>query len=264
MSEPLVTAGFDPATGIGRITFNRPDVLNALNVAMARDFLAAVQDVTGRQGLRCIILSGAGRAFVAGGDVASFAGGAEKAGPVVDALLDALNPAIAALRTADAPVVASVRGAAAGAGLSLMMAADLVVAAEGSRFLMAYDRLGTSPDCGATWFAPRLLGRARTMELILLGTTLDAAQALSWGLVNEVVAADALDARVEELAARLAAGPTLAYGKSKRLVDAALGAPLADQLEAERAAFLAGTVTADFAEGTSAFVAKRAAAFTGK
>ncbi|KFI32577.1 enoyl-CoA hydratase [Haematobacter missouriensis] len=260
----LVLTDFDAESGIARIAFNRPEVLNALNVPLARAFLAAVREVTALQGLRAIVLGGEGRAFVAGGDVASFAGGPERAVPVVNDLLDALNPAIVALRRVDAPVIAAVRGAAAGAGLSLMMAADIIVAATGTKFLMAYEKLGSSPDCGATWFAPRLLGRARTMELLLMGRVLDAEAARDWGLINEVVPADDLDSRVQGLAETLARGPTRAFGQSKRLIDEAEHVTLAEQLEKERAAFLAGTGTADFAEGTAAFTAKRTPVFTGR
>ena len=260
----LILTDFDGETGIARIAFNRPEVLNALNVPLARAFLAAVREVVALKGVRAIVLTGEGRAFVAGGDVASFAGGPDVAVPVVNDLLDALNPAIVALRRADAPVIAAVRGAAAGAGLSLMMAADIVVAAAGTKFLMAYEKLGSSPDCGATWFAPRLIGRARTMELLLMGRVLDAETARDWGLINEVVPPDDLDTRVRALAETLAQGPTLAFGQSKRLVDEAERTILAEQLEKERAAFLAGTGTADFAEGTAAFTAKRTPAFIGR
>lgn len=263
MSEPLVLSTFDTATGIGRITLNRPEVLNALDAATARDFLAAVRTVTAEKGLRAILISAAGRAFLAGGDVASFRAGPKTPSAVLNDILDAMHPAITALRSCDAPVVAAVHGAAAGAGLSLVMTADVVVAAEGTRFLMAYDKIGASPDCGATWLAPRLLGRARAMELLILGAQIDAAKAVDWGLIHAAVPAEELAARAEAITAQIAAGPTHAYGNSRRLVDAAFANPFAAHIEAERAAFLSCATTADFDEGTAAFVEKRKPAFRG-
>lgn len=257
--QPVIDS-FDEETGIAVLTFNRPEVLNALDVPTAVAFRAAVERCVAREGVRCLVLKGAGRAFVAGGDVASFGPDPER---VVNALLDALHPAILALRACPAPVVAVVQGAAAGAGLSLVLGADLVLASDRARFLLAYDRLGTTPDCGATWFLPRRVGRERAFALMLLGRDLDAAAAREAGLVTEVVPADELEARSDAVIRRIAAGPTLAYGRYKRLIDEGSGPSLAGQLEAERAAFLASTRTADFREGVAAFLARRPAAFRG-
>ncbi len=255
-----VIATFDPATGIGRLTFNRPDVLNAIDVPTAMALHDGVRSLVAESRLRCIVLAGAGRAFVAGGDIASFA--AEPA-RTVNELLDALHPAILALRATPAPVLAVVQGAAAGAGLSLVLGADLVIASDRARFVIAYDRVGASPDCGGTWFLPRKVGRGRAFEMMLLGQALDAEAARAAGIVSVVVPAAELDQRANELARRVAAGPTGAYGRFKRLVDDALAAPLDQHLEAERNAFLASTATADFREGTAAFIAKREPMFKG-
>lgn len=262
VQSPPVLAEVDPETGIARISFNRPDVLNAINVATARAFLDAVRFVTADPTVRCIVLSGEGRAFVAGGDVAAFAEDLPKASWVIDALLDAIHPAILALRSSSAPVVAAVRGVAAGAGLSLVLGADFVIATEDARFLVAYDKIGAAPDCGGTWFLPRRVGRARAFELMLLGTTLDAAAARDFGIVNEIVEMAGLDKRAREVAARITSGPTSAYGAFKALMDNDM--PLAQHLEAERAAFIKSTRTADFQEGVSAFVDKRRPLFTGQ
>ncbi len=261
MSEPPVTRAFDSATGIARITFNRPEVLNAIDVPTALAFRDAVDAVVAEERLRCIVLAGAGRAFVAGGDVASFAADPAR---TVDALLDALHPAILAMRACPAPVLAAVQGASAGAGLSLVLGADLVVASETARFVIAYDRIGVSPDCGGTWFLPRKVGRTCAFELMLLGRNLDAEAAREVGIVSEVVPAAELDATVDEMARRIASGPTAAFGRFKRLVDDALAAPLARHLEDERRAFLAATETADFREGVEAFLGKREPAFQGR
>jgi len=264
MSEELVLTKVDPGTGLARIALNRPSVLNALSVPLSRAFLKAVREVTERSDVRAILLSGEGRAFLAGGDLAAFGAEPERGDAVVNELLDLIHPAILALRAFDAPVIAAVQGVAAGAGLSIVLAADLVVAAEDARFLIAYDKVGTSPDCGATWFLPRKVGTARAAELMLLGESLSAPDALTAGIVNRVVPAAELAAQSEALALKVAAGPTRAFGAYRRLVDAALERPLAAQLEAEREAFASGTRTEDFREGVAAFLAKRPAAFKGR
>lgn len=258
----LVKTEFDSTTGIGQLVLNRPEVLNALDVPTAQAFLAAVRDLTAQPGLRLIVLTGAGRAFAAGGDVASFvADGIDHAPRVIHALLDALNPAILALRQHPAPVITAVRGAAAGAGLSLALSGDLILAEERARFVVAYDRIGAPPDCGMSWFLPRRVGRGRAFQMMLTGATLTAAEALSAGLIDQTAPADQFDAMVEDLVRRVAAGPTQAYGHYKALMDGALD--LAGHLEAERQGFVACTATADFAEGVAAFVEKRAPQFSG-
>jgi len=249
---------FDRETGIAHITFNRPDVLNAIDIATAKAFRDAVLRITARDDLRCIVLAGAGRAFVAGGDVQSFQAEPAK---VVDALLEALHPTVMALRTCPAPVLAVVQGSAAGAGLSLALAADYLLAGDKARFVIAYDRIGASPDCGGTWFLPRKVGRRTAFAMMLLSPVLDAGAALEAGIVSEVVPGEDLDARAAELARIIASGPTLALGHFKRLLDSAFATPLAQHLEAERAAFIASTRTSDFAEGVSAFIQKRKPTF---
>lgn len=253
----------DLATGVVTLTVNRPEVLNAIDVPTAQAISAAVLTLQGDTTVRCIVLRGAGRAFVAGGDLARFAEDFEQAGTVVNELLDALHPAIEILTTHDAPVLASVHGAVAGAGLSLMLACDLVVAAEGTRFLSAYDRIGASPDCGATWLLPRVLGPRKAMELYLLGETWSSEQAERYGLINRVVAADQLQTETEKLARRLASGPTRAYAAYKRLARESANATLPEHLEQERAAFIAATKTADFRIGVTAFLNKQPATFQG-
>jgi len=250
--------------GVARIEFNRPEVLNALDVALATAFRDAVETAAATPGIRCFLLAGAGRAFLAGGDVASFGADFGKSADVVDALLDALHPAILALRSHDAPVVAAVRGVAAGAGLSLALNADYLLAEEAARFVVAYDKVGAAPDCGGTWFLPRRVGRGTAMRLMLLGEPLTAQAALGCGIADEIVAGADLDRRAAEIAARIASGPTRAYGNFKRLVDAAEGPSLAEHLEAERRAFRSATRTADFREGVTAFIEKRKPVFRGE
>jgi 2-(1,2-epoxy-1,2-dihydrophenyl)acetyl-CoA isomerase len=249
--------------GIATITIDRPERLNAIDTATARALATAARAVTRAAGVRAIVLRGAGRAFAAGGDVTEFAADPTAAADVIDAILDAAHAAVLALHHHDAPVIAAVQGVAAGAGFSLVLGADLVVAAEGARFLCAYDRIGAPPDCGMTWFLPRKVGPAKAAELMYLSAELTAAEAQAAGIVNRVVAAEALEAEVAALAARVAAGPTRAFGAFKRGLAFAATATLEATLEAERRAFAATTRTADFAEGTGAFLARRKAAFRG-
>jgi len=259
---PNVLTEFDPKTGIGRLTLNRPEVLNALDAATAQDFLSAVRALTCREGLRAIVLTGAGRAFAAGGDVATFtANGVERAPEVIHALLDPLNTAIIALRQHPAPVITAVKGVAAGAGLSLALSGDLIVAEERARFVVAYDRVGAPPDCGMSWFLPRRVGRGMAFDMMLTGRTLTAAEALDCRLVDRVESADTFVAATVALVERVASGPTQAFGHYKTLMDSDLG--FADHLETERRAFVATTRTADFAEGVAAFTTRRDPVFTG-
>ena len=260
----LAELQIDTATGVATIRVNRPEVLNAIDVPTAQAIRDAVLPLDGDARVRCIVLCGAGRAFIAGGDLARFADDFDRAPEVLDGLLDALHLAILTLRRHRAPVLASVHGAVAGAGLSLMAACDLAVAAQGTRFLVAYDRIGASPDCGGTWFLPRVLGERRAAQFMYLSQGWDAETAERYGLVNEVVAADALAARTQQLAQQIASGPTAAFGAYKRLSRQGLDDDgLAAHLEQEREAWRAATHTQDFREGVSAFLAKRPARFTG-
>lgn len=249
------------AGAIATLSFNRPGALNAIDVPMATALLSAVRAIAEDDSVRCVVLRGAGKGFMAGGDLATL-----RADPVQGAkdLLTPLNEAVALLATIDAPVIAQVHGVAAGAGLSLMLQADFVLAAEGTRFNLAYINLGTSCDVGASWALPRLVGLRRALEIALLGDTYTAQDAERMGLVNRVVPAAALDAAVQELAQRLAGGPTLAYGHMRRLMRNAFDHDLPTQLAAEGDAFVACARSADLPEGIEAFHAKRPAAFQGR
>ena len=181
MTHPLL---FSRADGIATLQFNRPAQLNALDVPTAQALLAAVQEIAADRSVRAVLLKGAGRAFVAGGDLATL-----QANPVQGAqdLLEPLNAAVTLLHGLDAPVIAQVHGAAAGAGLSLMLMCDFVLAAEGTKFNLAYINLGTSCDVGASWALPRLVGLRQALEIALLGEGFDAAEALRLGLINRVL-----------------------------------------------------------------------------
>lgn len=259
MTDPVI---LERIGAIARLRLNRPERLNAMDRDMAEALAAAVEGLGDDPAVRVIVLSGEGRAFMAGGDVATFAGeGFENR---IDATIRAFHRAVLALRDTDKPVLASLQGAVAGAGLGLALACDLAIAAAGTRFTMAYSRIGTSVDGGSSAWLPRMVGLRRAMELALLSDGLDAAEALRLGLVNRVVPDEALAAETEALAQRLADGPTVAYGRIKRLLRDGHAADLAEQLEAERHAFLDCAASEDFAEGVAAFLTKRQPTFRGR
>ncbi len=261
MSNCLLYAVSD---GVATITFNRPAVMNALDVEMIHAFHETSEHAAADPEARVIVLRGAGPAFVAGGDVAMFRDKLAEMAKLVPELAGALHHGILALRRAPQPVIAAVHGAVAGAGLSIMLACDLVLAAAGTQFSMAYSRIGTSPDGGATWFLPRLTGYQKAMELMLLADAVDAETMQRLGVVNRVVAADQLAAETEKLARRLAVGPAQAYAETKALANRAMHAGLAAQLDAEALAFARCAKTEDFVEGITAFTGKRKPQFQGR
>ena len=246
---------------ITTLQFNRPDALNALDVPLAHALLTAVRDIAADRSVRAVVMKGAGKAFMAGGDLATL-----QANPVQGAadLLCPLNEVAALLASINAPVIAQVQGVAAGAGMSLALLADLVVAAEGTRFNLAYINIGASCDVGASWSLPRLVGLRRALEIAMLGDTLAADDALRMGLINRVVPAAGLDATVQQLAERLASGPTTALGHMRRLMRTSFDRDLPSQLAAEASAFNACAHTADLPEGIAAFYAKRKPQFSGQ
>lgn len=243
------------------LRFNRPQALNAIDVSMAQAFLAAVRGLAADPGVRALLLCGEGKGFMAGGDLAVLS--ADPQGGAA-ALIGPLHEALQLLATLDLPVIAQVHGVAAGAGLSLMLQADFVLVAKGTRFNLAYVNIGASCDVGASWALPRWVGLRRALEIALLGDMLDADAAERMGLINRVVEADALPAEAMALAQRLAAGPTRALGQLRRLLRGSVERDLPAQLAAEEAAFQACAATADFREGVDAFFARRKPAFQGR
>ena len=250
--------------GIAAITFNRPQVMNALDPETIVEFRAVCEHAERDPQARVVVLRGAGPAFLAGGDVASFKANLRDFSGKVIALAGELHRGILALRRAPKPVIASVHGAVAGAGMSIMMACDLIIAAEGTQFSMAYSRIATSPDGGASWFLPRLVGYQKAMELLLLADAVDAATLQTMGVINRLVPAVELEAATQSLAQRLAAGPATAYAETKALVNSSINQELMKHLDAEAEAFSRCAAHADFAEGVTAFVEKRKAVFIRK
>jgi 2-(1,2-epoxy-1,2-dihydrophenyl)acetyl-CoA isomerase len=244
---------------VAHIRFARPAALNAIDLELAEAFRDAVAAVPPTAG--ALVLSGEGRGFMAGGDVQAMRAAGEDAPALTARIIDAMHPAILALAALPCPVIASVQGPAAGAGLSLALGADLLIAAEDARFTLGYLGIGAPPDCGGSHALLRHLGLRRAMGFALLGETLDANAALALGLAHRVVRRDALEAETAKLAQRLAAGPRGAIAATKRLLRAAAETPLAAQLDAEREAFLASAATPDFREGVAAFLERRAPRF---
>jgi 2-(1,2-epoxy-1,2-dihydrophenyl)acetyl-CoA isomerase len=252
---------YDGAAGIATLTFNRPDAYNALNVEMAMAFREAVAWLRSLSGLRCIVLTGAGKAFMAGGDIGAFGADLPQASETLADILCHMHPALMDLRAFDAPVLAAVNGPAAGAGFSLVAVADYAVARQSAKFVLAYNRLGVAPDCGGTWFLPRKIGRTLIFSLMLKERQLTAVEAMDMGLINEVADNDDFAKLVRQTAKDIASGPTLAFGHLKRLLDQDV--PLATHLEQERHAFMSAAKTKDFSSAVNAFLGKVDPTFVG-
>jgi 2-(1,2-epoxy-1,2-dihydrophenyl)acetyl-CoA isomerase len=246
--------------GFATVTIARPDRLNALSGQTVDELRSAVEQV-GASGARCLLLTGEGRGFSSGADLASGGGLPEDAG---QALEKHFNPLIEAMFALDIPVVAAVNGAAAGAGCSLALCADIVIAARSAYFLQAFVNIGLIPDAGATWLLPRLVGRARAMEMMLLGERVPAEKAMEWGLVSRVVDDGELMEEAVSLATNLARGPTVALGLIRKLARNAEQLPLSDALGAERVAQRKAGSTEDFKAAVFAFLQKRQPRFEGR
>jgi 2-(1,2-epoxy-1,2-dihydrophenyl)acetyl-CoA isomerase len=245
---------------VATITLDRPDSLNALSLDLLDELRAAVDGLPGR-GARCLLLTGEGRGFSSGADLAGGGGLPMDAGL---ALEKHYNPLIEGLFALPIPFVAAVNGPAAGAGCSLALAADIVIAARPAYFLQAFVNIGLIPDAGATWLLPRLAGRARAMEMMMLGERISADQALEWGMISRVVEGEDLASEAVALATRLAQGPTLAYALIRRLAREAGHLPLGDALAAERVAQRQAGATEDFKHAVAAFLARRQPHFEGR
>jgi 2-(1,2-epoxy-1,2-dihydrophenyl)acetyl-CoA isomerase len=247
-----------------RIELNRPDTMNAWDKQFGRDLGAAVEEA-GAQDVRAVVITGAGRAFSSGADLkAGFDPTPEGHPDVLTPLRELYHPIIAAVRRLPKPVLAAVNGPAVGIGCSLALACDLVVARESAYFLLAFVNIGLVPDGGASLLVPERAGLARAAEMAMLGERIPARQALEWGLANRVVADDEFDAEVDALAARLAAGPTGAYARIKRQLNAWLMTRMEDQLDLEAALQQEAAASEDFREGALAFLQRRLPSFSGR
>lgn len=249
--------------GIATIRFNRPERMNVLDVASADCFRDAVAEATSASDVRVVVVTGAGDAFLAGGDLAAMRDAGSQAVDVVDAIIRPAHEAMEMLISASQPTVASVHGAVAGAGVSVALATDLAIAADNTRFNLAYVNIGAVPDCSGSWTLPRVVGLRRAMEIALLSDTINAEEAARLGLVNRVVPVAEQTAETERLAQRLAAGPPVAQAQIKRLLRGSLQRSAPEQMRAEEEAFRTCAATRDFRQGVAAFLDRKRPSFHG-
>lgn len=243
------------------VTMNRPRVLNILDEALADALLAAFAPIAADSTIKAVVLAGAGRSFMAGGDLSRFHADLANAPATAGLLIDRFHALMRLIKAMPQPVIAAVQGPVAGGGVGLALACDIVIAAQGASFLSAYTKLGTNPDGGTTWSLARLLGPRRALEFVLLNEAMDAETALHLGLVNRVVPDSELAEAALAIAGRLSQGSFGANKASKALVQAAMEGTFDEQLDLEKRAFAANAGTADFREGIQAFFQKRAPRF---
>ena len=257
------TLNFDVDLGVATITLNRPEALNAMSPAMAKELHEVALQIDANKSVRAVILTGTGKAFCAGGDLGAFVAAGEQARTLILQMTGDLHLALSRLSRNRAPVIAALNGTAAGAGFSLAMAADLAIAEEQAVFTMAYTNAGLSPDGSSTYFMPRKIGDRRTRELMLTNRLLTAPEALDWGVVNQVVEGGGALAAARVMATGMAQGPTEAYAQVKRLLDSSFSQSLETQMELEARAIADQVASVDGQEGMLAFVEKRKPQFRG-
>jgi 2-(1,2-epoxy-1,2-dihydrophenyl)acetyl-CoA isomerase len=254
----------DVQGGVATITLNRPEAANAMNPRMAAELSDAAILCDDDPDVRAVVITGTGRMFCAGGDLGSFAEAGTGAKSLIKKMAGDLHMGLSRFARGSAPVIAAVNGTAAGAGMSLVMACDLAIAADSAVFTMAYTRAGLVPDGSSTFYMPRKIGDRRTRELMLTNRVLKADEALDWGIVNQVVAADELVEAASGLARELAGGPTLAFGAVKTLLNGTFDQTLESQMELEARAIADLSISADGQEGIRAFLEKRPPEFKGE
>ena len=259
MSDKLLV---DVAGGIATVTFNRPDRANAMDLDVMQALMHTAIRCDEDPAIRAVVITGNGRFFSAGGDLAAFKEAGDEVGALLKEMTTYFHAAISRFARMNAPLIAAVNGVAAGAGFSLAAAADIAIAAESASFVSAYTAANNSPDGSSTYFLPRLVGMRRAMELMITNRRLSADAALDWGLITRVVPDDAVLDTTMELAATLAEGATLAFGAVKRLLNESFAATLETQMEQEARSIAALSMTSDGREGRNAFFEKRPPRFT--
>lgn len=263
MTDNYANLRFERDGSVAIITINRPQAGNAIDIPMAHELLHAAIACDCDAGIRAVLLRSEGKLFCAGGDVGAFAGAGDKVPDLISEETAYLHAAVARFAGMDKPLVTAVQGFAAGAGFSLAMLGDIVIAGKAAQFTLAYTAIGLTPDGGASWLLPRLVGLRKAQQLILSNARLSADEALDIGLLTDVVADEALDDAGRDWARRLAAGPTKAFARSRALLLAAYGETLEKHLERESRGIVASAGGADGKEGIAAFLEKRPPAFTG-
>jgi 2-(1,2-epoxy-1,2-dihydrophenyl)acetyl-CoA isomerase len=253
----------EQADGIATLTMDRPQVMNALSARSLFEMADALDRVRDEGDARVLLLTGAGRAFCSGADLSTAHAEGAGAADMGAGLESGFNPVLERFRRLPIPLVCAVNGAAAGGGCGYALAGDIVVAARSAYFLQPFANIGLVPDVGATWLLPRLISKARATAMMMLGERVPAEQAEAWGMIYRAVADDELMTVAREIAARLAAGPTIAYGLMRQGIDSCLTSSLSDALALERQNQRIAGRTADHAEGVAAFLEKRRPAFRG-
>ena len=256
---PYETVLLTRAAGVATLTLNRPEAFNALDMTLGRDLFHAVLEADDDAAVRAIVVTGAGKAFCAGGDVKAFADNLDHIGALIKELTTYLHGAVSRLCRSEKPVIMAINGVAAGGGMSLALAGDLVLAAESARFTMAYAKIAATPDGSSTYYLPRLIGVRRALELYLTNRALSAREAQEWGLITRVVPDGELASAADALARELAQGPTRAFGGAKRLFHQSTWESLETQMELEAQAIAASGRTDDFRAGVTAFANKQPA-----
>ncbi len=264
MTSPASTLLVARANGVLTLTLNRPDVLNSFTRSMAAALQAALAEAAADDAVRAVVITGAGRGFCAGQDLAEAL--PRDGGPIPDIgeiVAECYNPIIRAIRTLEKPVLCAVNGIAAGAGANLAFACDLTIAADSASFVESFAKLGLIPDTSGTFFVPRLVGMQRATGMFFLAEKMPAAKAKDWGLIWDVVPRESLMATVTQLATQLASQATRGFGLTKRALNASFGNTLDAQLEVEAQAMHEAGRTADYAEGVRAFLEKRTPVYRG-
>lgn len=254
---------YEVKEGVASLRLNRPDAANAFNMQLGREFMHATLQADADPSVRAVLLSAEGKMFCGGGDLASFANYGEGLAAALKELTGYLHLGASRLMRMDAPVIIAVQGVAAGAGMSVALSGDIVLASDKARFTMAYTRAGLVPDGGSTYLLPRLVGMRRAQELMLENRMLSAQEAADWGIATRVVPHDDLHDAAQKLASEFAAGPTGAFGATKRLLADTYGNGLESQMELESRAIARASTGADALEGIDAFVNKRPPIYKG-
>jgi 2-(1,2-epoxy-1,2-dihydrophenyl)acetyl-CoA isomerase len=255
---------FDAKDGVAHITLNRPEALNSINLELSRDLMRAILKCDEDPSIRAVILSGNGRLFCAGGDLRAFTAQGKQLPYHIKEVTTYFHAALSRLVRMDPPVIAAVQGFAVGAGMSLALACDIVLAAESARFNVAYTRVGLTPDGSLSYFLPRFIGLKRALELTLTNRILSAQEALEWGVVTRVVPEAELLSQAESIAIQLAAGAPKALGSAKRLMHQGWNETLETQMENESQTIAEMARTSDTHEAIKAFLEKRTPKFKGE